>query len=73
MCIAIPGRVVSIEGSRARVDFKGNLVDVSIGIIEPQIDDYVLVHAGCAIEVMNKERAQELIDLFDELEELEQQ
>jgi len=71
MCIAIPGRVISIDGQRAKVDFRGNTVNVNIGIVEPKVDDYVLVHAGCAIEVMDKDRAQELIDLFAELEELE--
>jgi len=68
MCIAIPGRVKSIDGNIARVDFNGNLVNVHIGLVEPSAGDYVLVHAGCAIEVMNKEMAEELIDLFAELE-----
>lgn len=68
MCIAIPGRVESIEGNTARVDFNGNLVNVNTGIIEPEVGQYVLVHAGCAIEVMEKDKAQELIDLFAQLE-----
>ena len=69
MCIAAPGRVVSIEGSFAEVDFKGNLFRVNIGIVEPNVGDYVLVHAGCAIEVMSRDNAQELLALFDEIEE----
>ena len=69
MCIAAPGKVVSIEGSFATVDFKGNLVRVNIGIVEPNVGDYLLVHAGCAIEVMDSDNAQELLRLFDELEE----
>ncbi len=68
MCIAIPGKVKSIDGNMAKVDFKGNLVNVNTGIIEPQVGQYVLVHAGCAIEIMEKDKAQELIDLFAELE-----
>ena len=68
MCIAIPGKVVSLEGNFAQVDYSGNLMKVNIGLIEPRIGDYVLVHAGCAIEVMSKAKAQELIDLFAELE-----
>lgn len=68
MCIAIPGRVESIDGNTARVDFNGNLVNVNTGIIEPEVGQYVLVHAGCAIEVMEKDKAQELIDLFAQLE-----
>jgi hydrogenase expression/formation protein HypC len=68
MCIAIPGKVKSIDGNTAKVDFNGNLVNVNTGIIEPQVGQYVLVHAGCAIEIMAKDKAQELIDLFAELE-----
>lgn len=68
MCIAIPGKVKSIDGNMAKVDFNGNLVNVNTGIIEPQEGQYVLVHAGCAIEIMEKDKAQELIDLFAELE-----
>lgn len=71
MCIAIPGRVVSIDVNKAQVDFNGNLVNVNIGLIEPDVGDYVLVHAGCAIEVMGKDKAEELIDLFAELEEID--
>jgi len=69
MCIAVPGEVVSIDGSFAQVDFKGNRVKVNIGIVEPNVGDYVLVHAGCAIEVMNKDTALEIIDLFNEIED----
>ena len=68
MCIAIPGKVESIDGNMAKVDFNGNLVNVNTGIIEPEVGQYVLVHAGCAIEVMENDKAQELIDLFAELE-----
>ena len=68
MCVAIPGRVAEINGSTAKVDFNGNLVNVNIGLVEPKIDQYVLVHAVCAIEVMEKEQAQEIIDLFADLE-----
>ena len=70
MCLAVPGRVVSFEGNFAQVDFNGNLVKVNIGIVEPNVGDYVLVHAGCAIEVMGKDKAGELIELLAELEEI---
>ena len=70
MCVAIPGRVDSIEGNIAKVDFSGNMVNVNIGLVEPKVGQYVLVHAGCAIEVMEKEKAQEIIDLFADLENL---
>ncbi len=69
MCIAIPGRVVSVEGQTAQVDFKGNLVPVNIGLVEAKPGQYVLVHAGCAIEVMEQDKARELAELFEDLEE----
>lgn len=70
MCIAIPGKIISVNSPKAKVDFNGNLVDVNVGLIDAAVGDYVLVHAGCAIEVMPKERALEIIELFQELEEL---
>ncbi|MBQ6369952.1 MAG: HypC/HybG/HupF family hydrogenase formation chaperone [Firmicutes bacterium] len=71
MCIAIPGRVMEVNGDQANVDFNGNQVKVNIGLVEPEPGQYVLVHAGCAIEVMSKDKAQEIIDLFADIEELE--
>ncbi len=70
MCVAIPGRVTEIDGTTAKVDFNGNNVNVNVGLIEPEVGQYVLVHAGCAIEVMEKDKAQEIIDLFAGLEGL---
>lgn len=70
MCVAIPGRVTEVNGNTAKVDFNGNSVDVNVGLVEPEVGQYVLVHAGCAIEVMEKEQAQEIIDLFADLEAL---
>ena len=72
MCIAIPGKVLELSGSSARVDFNGNIVNVNTGLVEPQVGQYVLVHAGCAIEVMEQDKANEIIELFAELEELQQ-
>lgn len=70
MCIAIPGKIISIDPPRAKADFNGNVVDVNVGLIDPVVGDYVLVHAGCAIEIMSKDKALELIELFQDLEEL---
>ncbi len=68
MCIAIPGLIISMEGTKAKVDFNGNIIDVETAIIDTKIGDYVLVHAGCAIEVIDKERADEISELLKELE-----
>jgi len=70
MCIAIPGKIVSLDYPKAKADFNGNLVDVNVGLVDTKLGDYVLVHAGCAIEVMTKDKAMELIELFQEIEDL---
>lgn len=72
MCVAVPGKVISIENGIARVDFNGNFVNAAIGLVRAKPGDYVLVHAGCAIEVMKKEAADELLSLLKELEEVMQ-
>ncbi len=71
MCVAIPGKVIEIMENTAKVDFAGNVVNVSTGLIEPEVGQYVLVHAGCAIEVMEHEKAQELLELFADLDALQ--
>ncbi|MBR5488482.1 MAG: HypC/HybG/HupF family hydrogenase formation chaperone [Firmicutes bacterium] len=71
MCVAIPGKVIEIFDNTAKVDFNGNVVNVSTGLIEPEVGQYVLVHAGCAIEVMEYEKAQELLELFADLDALQ--
>ncbi len=70
MCIAMPGKVISLDGGKGKVDFSGNIVDVNLQLVNAKAGDYVLVHAGCALEVMEKSKAEELMDLFRELEEI---
>jgi hydrogenase expression/formation protein HypC len=69
MCIAIPGLIISMEGTKAKVDFNGNIIDVETAIIDTKIGDYVLVHAGCAIEVIGVETANEILEILKELED----
>lgn len=71
MCIAMPGKVTEINGNRAKVDFSGNVVTANVMMVDAKVGDYVLVHAGCAIEVLSQSRAEELMSIFDELAELE--
>jgi hydrogenase expression/formation protein HypC len=68
MCVAIPGKILTISGNRTKVDFSGNTVDVHTGAVAAAPGDYVLVHAGCAIEVMSQESAAEILSVFAELD-----
>ena len=69
MCVAYPGKILSIEDNHARVDFTGSVVPVNISMVDVAPGDYVLVHAGMAIQKVKTEEAQEWIALFRDLEE----
>lgn len=69
MCVALPGKVVSIEGREARVDFNGNMVKAKAGFVEVEIGDYVLVHAGCILQKVSEVEAKEMAEIFREIDE----
>jgi hydrogenase expression/formation protein HypC len=70
MCVAVPGKVIDIKGASGKVDFGGNIININLGLVEAKVGDYVLVHAGCALEVLAEDKAHELIRLFEELQEV---
>ena len=70
MCVAIPGKVIKLDGTKATVDFSGNIVNAEAGLVNVKIGDRVLVHAGCIIQTMDDEMADELEELFNEIEDL---
>ncbi len=67
MCVAAAGVVVSIDGDWAKVDVFGNRVSVHVGFVQPQIGDWVLVHAGYAMQVLTEEAAREIEALHEEI------
>jgi hydrogenase expression/formation protein HypC len=75
MCLGIPGEVLSIEenaqGLRmGRARFGGVVREVSLDLVpEAQVGDYVVVHAGFAISVIDAEEAQSVFRLLQEMEE----
>ncbi len=70
MCLAVPLRVAAIEGTLAEVEVGGVRRQVSILLTpEVKVGDWVLVHTGFAISVLNEQEAQETLKLFAELEE----
>lgn len=69
MCVAIPARVKSIEGLTADVEVGGVSRKISVQLTpEVQKNDYVLVHAGFAIQVVDEQEAQETMKLFETIE-----
>ena len=67
MCVAYPGKVLGVNGRTAEVDFDGNVASVNIGLVDVKTGDYVLVHAGMALEAMNEEKARGLLETWEQL------
>jgi len=78
MCLAVPGKVLSVENKNedlkmAKVSFGGIVKEVCLDFTpEAQPGDYVLVHVGFALNVMNEEEANETLKLFAELAEADE-
>lgn len=70
MCLGVPARIVEIKGDVGVVDVKGNQVEISLRLTpEAKVNDYVLVHAGFAMEIIDQEAALQTLDLLEEMEQ----
>ena len=70
MCLAIPGKVISIDKKKeyASIDYgDGTKRNVNVSLVDVKIGDYVLVHAGFAIQVLDEKEANETLELFREM------
>jgi hydrogenase expression/formation protein HypC len=67
MCLAIPARILDISGDIATVDFGGITREVDISLVDVKKDDYVIIHAGFAIEKLDETDAVNTLKLFREL------
>jgi len=67
MCLAVPSRIVSIEDATAVVDVSGAQRTISLLLMEENVNigDYVLVHAGFAIQKVQQEYAEETLELIE--------
>jgi hydrogenase expression/formation protein HypC len=78
MCLAVPGKVLSIDESdpelrMARVDFSGVIKEVSVQWLpETRVGDYILAHVGMALNIIDEDEAQETLRLLKELGEMEE-
>ena len=68
MCLAVPGKVLEKDGDIALVDFgEGTIRNVNITLVDVEVGGYVIVHAGFAIETIDKVEAEETLRLWSEL------
>ncbi len=79
MCLAIPGKVESVEGEdeltrTGRVNFSGVVKEVNLAYVpEAKVGDYVLVHVGFAISTIDEAEANEVFQYLKEIEALEEE
>lgn len=68
MCLAIPGKVLEIRGNSAKVDFgHGATRDVDVTLVDVREGQYVLVHIGYAIQVLEEDEAEKTLKLWREI------
>jgi len=68
MCLAIPMRITATDGAAATIEAEGLVQTTSLMLVpDARIGDYVLVHAGFAIAVLESDDAAERLALFDEI------
>ncbi len=68
MCLAIPAKVIEVKGDIAKVDFgAGTMRDVNVSLVEAKVGEYVIVHAGFAIQVLDQKAAEETLKMWNEI------
>ena len=68
MCLAVPAKIIELEGARATVEVPGNQFAADVSLVpDVKLGDYVLVHAGFAIEHYTKEDAEEILRIYEDM------
>lgn len=68
MCLGIPGRIIEISGLNAKVDVAGVRKDINMRLLDgARVGDYVIVHAGFAIERLDEGKAAETISMIEKV------
>lgn len=72
MCLAVPAKIVEIEGSTATIDVEGVRRAANVSLVrDPRIGEYVIVHAGFAIQKWSEEDVKEWREIMNEMDPLE--
>lgn len=77
MCLAVPGKIINISGDEplsrmGSIDFSGIKKEISLAYLpEAEINNYVIVHAGFAISIIDEDEARESLKAFQQLDQFE--
>lgn len=67
MCLGIPGKIIKMDDTVAKVDITGAIKEVNLMLVDDiGVGDYVIVHAGFAIQKVNEQEAQQTIKLLND-------
>jgi len=70
MCLAIPGKIINIDKNSeySYVDYgEGTKRKINVSLVAAKVGDYVLVHAGFAIQIIDEKDAKETLEMFKEM------
>ncbi len=67
MCLAVPALILEKQGKIAKVDFGGSIREVDVSLTDAKVGDYVVVHAGFAIQVLDEKEALKTLDIFRQI------
>ena len=69
MCLAVPAKIKSIKNSTAKVEISGVTYEASLMLTpEAKIGDYVIIHAGFAIQILDQQEAEATLQLFNDID-----
>jgi len=77
MCLAVPGKIIAITGDSplsrlGQIDFSGISKEISLAYLpEAQLNDYVIVHAGFALSIIDQQEAVASLAVFQQLDDFE--
>ena len=72
MCLAVPMKVVRIDGDRATATLDGVELQIGTALVpDVEVGEYVIVHAGFAIQKLSESEAEETLELFRRMAELD--
>lgn len=73
MCLAVPSRLIEVKDALGTIDVNGVTRDVSLILVpDAKVGDWLLVHAGFGVQIIDEEEAEATMEAFRELERLEE-
>jgi hydrogenase expression/formation protein HypC len=69
VCLSVPAKIIEINGTSGKVEFGGGVRrDVDLTLVDVKLGDYVIVHAGFAIEKLDEQSARDSLEVWAEIE-----